>query len=485
MSTKMIFCIGIDLPDQDGIEFFKISSEVGLLDADIVVFRPCLNDFRCYDAYLGVSKISESDSAHFRNQRTHWRNQIKIAVEAGKTVIVILSEKQDRYFYTGTSEKSGTGKSLTTIMHVNQTNNYSLLPFSVNNIVFGSGNSMRLAPEAGVYKTFWDSFEGSLFYNCQFDDDQFTSIIRTRVGSLAVAGKSKTSNLILMPDINFDNVDLHHHSEETNKVEWSRNANELSLRLRACILDIDRQLRADAEVTPPPEWALASIYRGEVESLVENRIENISQKLEILISEKVSAQNELTSLFSLRSLLFEKGKPLEAAVRNALRIVGFETDTFKNGDSEFDAVFWGPEGRFIGEIEGKDNKPIAIEKASQLERNISEDFAREEVADRAHGVLFANAYRLMPVEARGDFFTQKVYTSADRSRIALVRTPDLFRVALYLRDNEDSEFAAICRESIVRGLGGLVRFPEMPDRKNSTVEDTVQGSIMQSGSKHD
>jgi hypothetical protein len=55
------------------------------------------------------------------------------------------------------------------------------------------------------------------------------------------------------------------------------------------------------------------------------------------------------------SLLYEAGKPLERAVLRALKALGFKATPFTEDGSEFDAVFSAPEGRFIGEVEGKND----------------------------------------------------------------------------------------------------------------------------------
>ena len=131
-------------------------------------------------------------------------------------------------------------------------------------------------------------------------------------------------------------------------------------------------------------------------------------------------------------------------------------------DSEFDAIFTSQEGRFIGEAEGKDNRSVNIDKFSQLERNLNEDFAKEEVNEFAKGVLFGNAFRLQPVETRGATFTEKCQTAAARLGVALVRTSDLFIPSRYLKTHKDIEYARQCREAIFMTSGNVVVFPAPP-----------------------
>jgi hypothetical protein len=151
--------------------------------------------------------------------------------------------------------------------------------------------------------------------------------------------------------------------------------------------------------------------------------------------------------------------------------MGFVAERFDDGQSEFDAVFTSPEGRFLGEAEGKDKQAINIDKLSQLERNLQEDFAREGVVEYAKGVLFGNPYRLTPVQERPAPFTQKCLAGAKRSGIALVFAPSLFAPAKYLKEHEDLEYARQCREAIFQRCGEIVIFPQ-PQTDSRTISET-------------
>lgn len=109
---------------------------------------------------------------------------------------------------------------------------------------------------------------------------------------------------------------------------------------------------------------------------------------------------------------------MEDAIFEALRLIGFKANNYKDELSEFDVVFISLEGRFLGEAEGRDNSAINIDKLSQLERNLQEDFQKDDVKNYAHEVLFGNAYRLKPPPERRDFFTEKCLTGARRAGIS-------------------------------------------------------------------
>ena len=159
--------------------------------------------------------------------------------------------------------------------------------------------------------------------------------------------------------------------------------------------------------------------------------------------------------------MYEKGKPLEAAIINALQIIGFKARPYKDATSEFDVVFESSEGRLIGEAEGKDTKAVNVDKLRQLSMNIHEDLLREEITSQAKGVLFGNGYRLQAVETREVAFTDKCVSAALTSSTALIATADLYKAAQYLSAKFDSDFAALCRDKMLSGVG-ITMLPNPP-----------------------
>ncbi len=164
----------------------------------------------------------------------------------------------------------------------------------------------------------------------------------------------------------------------------------------------------------------------------------------------------------LRTLLYEKGKPLERAILEALEILGFKAEQYKEGRSEFDVVLESGVDRLLGEAEGKDSKPINVDKLRQLAMNIHEDLQREEVSAPARGVLFGNGYRFMPPGERGAQFTEKCIIAAQSSSTALVTTSDIFAAIQYLTSQDDDGYAKQCRDAMLTGTG-YVRLPSPPE----------------------
>lgn len=376
MSKKTIYAIGVELPDQEGFNVYDVKSDLSLLDADIILFRPTLEDFRADGHYHGRPLLSQHGSFEVAEKISHWAIQLRTAVDSGKTVVILLPEKNEFYRYTGEVRTSGSGRSQQRNNIVALVNNYQLIPWSLGDRVFGTGQGMQLAQKAEILARYWKAFANQSVYHVHFSATA-TPLVVTKSAGKTVGVIAK--NLLLLPELCWD------ASTFVNKAgtEWSKAAHTFALSLRNELLGIDAALKSGIQATPEPPWAQSSIYRLSVEDAIEAKISSLTSRIEATLKQREQHRTELKKSAAMRALLYEKGPALEAAVREALTALGFKTGTFKNGDSEFDAVFECDEGRFLGEVEGRDNKPIAVEKYSQLERNINEDLQREEVVSPA------------------------------------------------------------------------------------------------------
>src|SRR5262249_31440769 len=147
-------------------------------------------------------------------------------------------------------------------------------------------------------------------------------------------------------------------------------------KLVTALVGLAEALASERAVTPPPSWVTDAGYRLPQEAILASQLLVAQRRLEQIEAEKHKLQQDLIQAGSLRRLLYEQGEQLEDAILEALRLMGFTANPFEDGDSEFDVVFTSPEGRFLGEAEGKDNRAVNIDKFSQLERNLHEDFEK-------------------------------------------------------------------------------------------------------------
>ncbi len=467
---RRIFSVGLNLPG-DPAEYVPFHSDKALFDADIVIFRPTFEDYLAVESYAGTPLLTESDSSAVVQDCTHWRSELKAAADAGKVVFVMLYKPERRYYYTGQRTQSGTGRYQRTTNHVDSIDSYGSIPLTLAGLTPRGGTEITTYPQLGPLAAYWAQFGSSSAYEVYFDASNVTPILGTKgrektVG--AYVGTKRGGALVLLPPLSWDEDSLS-YARGGNEY-WNKNAVAFGKRVVAALVEAADALQLSGARSAVPDWATAPDHDTSLELRLRSEINEFDNKMTSLAEMRKAKQAELDEASVLRWLLFETGKPLERAILKALALLGFSSEPFKDAGSEFDAVFVAPEGRCLGEAEGKDNKAINVDKISQLARNLDEDFAREGVTAYAKGVLFGNAYRLQPVAERGDFFTEKCKTTAERMKVALVRTPDLFVAARYLAGTTDSEYARACREAILSTNGQVVAFPNPPGAKGAVPE---------------
>lgn len=468
MPKRRIFTVGFDLPGSE-FEYIKFDSDQTLLDADIVLYEPTLGhcSFEHGEGYSGKAILSHSSSFSAKARLDHWRAEIVAAVNAGKLVLVYLAKPVEYCRYTGERQFSGTGRSRVQTNIVTDVSSYEAVP-NVKRVIPKSGSAIRLEKDGAYLAPYWKEFAELSPYEVEIEGDFNRVLLRSQAGdrTIGAAFHGKTGVLLFLPPLRYDR-DKFLRDAETGEDEakqyWTKEALKVGKRLVAALVGLADVLKQSSQITPPPAWSLSSEYRLARESELEVSITAHTAEIAKLQSEKATLEKQLDDAGGLQRLLFEQGKPLEGVILELMKIFGFDAQSFSDGEFEFDGIFVSPEGRCLGEAEGKDNRAINIEKFGQLERNLQEDFARDAVTEYAKGVLFGNAYRLTPVPDRAEFFTKKCISAAKRIGAALIRTPDLFRPAKYLTENpSDAEYAKSCREAIISTAGDIVVFPTPP-----------------------
>lgn len=463
MALKKILGVGFSAAPTD-IEYVSFTSKTSLLDWDIVLYRPKIPDYYIYgEKYQGKPLLDENASFALKESCEHWRREIKQLFDGGKTVVVFLSGLQEVCVHTGQRTYSGTGRNQKTTYHVEIYNNYQSIPISLSPLS-SAGNEMKLiGQDATVLSSYWSSIGKYSTYQVQLQDLKAPACLVTRTGDKPVGfvhrDKSSNGALLLLPDIDFESGIF--IKEENHKKYWTPEAKKFAGLLVSSIVALDKELQSSSEQTPQPDWASSSDFDLDSEDRLRSELLVIEQKIKDVqrIKEKIIVS--LREAGKFRALLFEKGRALEFIVIEALRLLGFVANNFKESESEFDVVFECAEGRLIGEVEGKDNKPVNIEKMRQLSMNIHEDLQRDEVKSPAKPVLFGNGFRLEKLNERANPFTDKCHSAAISSSTALVFTPDLFYPIQYILKRPNENYSRECRLSILNGIG-RVKFPPIP-----------------------
>jgi hypothetical protein len=464
---KKIITIGFDIPGFSE-NYFPYSSSQSLLDADIIVFEP---DFSSYHMdysnpyYQGKPSYDENESFRLKEDTRHWHTEISTALQDGKTVFVFMGGYKEVFVHTGQKQYSGTGRNARITNIVTSYNNYEFLPIDIPELTPKGGKELRFNNNP-IFSTFWNEFNEYIVYESYINGKIELPLFFTKTGNKPVGGLFHVGkgNLVLLPPIRYPEKFTKYEKEEAY---WTDEAVKFGKRLIQVLIDIDSALRGAVETTPPPDWVSKKEYKIKSEIELKRKIDSVSKKIEKLTVEKNTLLNTLQRETSLRNLLFEKGKPLENAIINALEILGYKAEQYDDGNLEIDQVIVSPEGeRFIGEAEGKDNNAINIDKFRQLESNIQEDLQRDEVSEPAIGIIFGNGYRLASPPQRREQFTEKCIKNAKRLNVVLVRTSDLFKVARYVKENNDKKFATECRKAILKSRGKIVKFPEIKYSKS-------------------
>lgn len=463
MTKNKIFTVGFGLPG-DEFEDVEFESDRTLLDADIILFEPSFGDADSYERHNGERLLDKDDSVRVKRCLTHWRSEITSALNAGKLVIVFLARPLEAFRYTGSTQDSGTGRSRVSRDIVTKVTSYEAVPF-IKTVQAKSGTAIKVERDARFIAPYWAEFETYSPYEVTIGGEFSQVLLRPKSGDRVVgaAVMREVGALLFLPPLRYDEDDFFFTHPDTEEESWTEEALKFGKRLLAALGEIATSLKKAAQFTPAPSWTKDGKFQLASEDRLSAAIEQCVEAIQRLEAERTALESNRIDAGRLRGLLFEQGKPLEASILEALRIFGFNAQPYADGDSEFDCVFVGPEGRCLGEAEGKDTKAINIDKFSQLERNLQEDFHRDDVEAYAKGALFGNAYRLAPLEGREGFFTEKCLAAAKRVGIALVRTPDLFEPARYLQDNpQDREYAEKCRKAIFEAEGVVVVFPPVP-----------------------
>ena len=433
--TKRVLTVGCRIPGGFG-EHVSFDSRASLLDADFVLFCPPL--------------VLRTDN--LKHTIDHWNRELEDALDAGNTAFVLLSHYKE-----------------VTLGRKSVVANYDVLPYPID-VVRSTGTSMTLNQGQSILGDYWQQFGAESRYLVHMTElNDFDPIVVTRHGDRVVGAIHRAENgsgaLVALPWISLDREEFAYVPDGyDDSYTWSHEAVEWGRRYFETLSSLDDALKFRDSRTPTPLWAQSDAFKTGQEITLSEELGGIEARITRLNSKKEETEARIASAASLKSLVFEQGHELEGAVLQAMSLMGFEANSYRDADSEFDAVLECPEGRCIGEVEGRDNKAISIDKMRQLEVNILEDFERDEVSQLAKGVLFGNAFRLTPPPDRPvDHFTAKCMTAAERNGTALIRTCDLFEVAKALADNMDSDFAAACRRAILDAHGQVVEFPRPPE----------------------
>ncbi len=438
MSQKHLFYT-LECPlNVNSVKNIAFKSKESIIDADVVLINPaaihkvCLPFLHKYSD--GTSSVPAESTPDLMGLFDWRKKQIEAVLKEGKIVFAFFASLSS----CDCLIRDGAFVSTT------QLDNYSWWPISLSRyIVQGYGDKLTLSNPQHWMASFYHAFKDILNYQAYLDLEQaptrnvfITNKAKRTVGCEFIYHyRDKIGRLVLLPP--FKN-------------------SPLAGKLIGVLLDCASKVLGEKVSTPPPDWISGYKLAGEDQPL--KAIAKHREEIEKLNRETAKEQEEFNNTVQFKGLLYEQGKTLEDAVIESMRRLGFKAGNIKKDDLEHDIVFISAEGRGIAEVEGKNNKAVDIDKATQLIRVIAEDFSEND--SYACGVLIGNPHRLKEPTEREKPFTSKVYISATRHNFSLLTTVELYRAIEYLFAHpQDDQFKQKCRETIFATQGKEIRFP--------------------------
>lgn len=450
---KHITAINFEIPGQEEFNSF-FNTKLSLDESDIVIIKPFEQYHGVENKFKGKDSYGDTSSQIIKEDSEYWRQEIGSFVKSGKNVFVIATSLYDFYVRNGKFHISGTGRNSSRTNYVESYDNYKF----ITNLRITNTNGSSFKVIDNSMNELVKTFSSILSFKCYIGADNLKPLLATKNGREIVSGviPIERGNLVLLPFIDFEDL----AETKNGKAAWPKQAIQLGNNFINFIVELNDKILHKQEKSIKPTWLDQDLFKMKVELELGKKIITNNQKIENLTSENNNISEQIYKETIIKDLIFETGKPLERAVIKALEILGYSAENYDNGKLELDAVIVSPEGdRFIGECEGKDNKDIDVSKFRQLNDSLAEDFEREEVREKAKGIIFGNPQRLIEINKRTLDFTEKCKAGAKRENIALIKTVDLFFVAKYILENNDEDFKKRCRDSIINQLGSIVVFP--------------------------
>jgi len=443
--------------DQLRLDGFGSLSEVEIAVFYLSFYGCHYNDDSSNSTYRGKRLLNQESSTKLLEHIVHWKREVESFLNHGKTLILFLEQKETLYIHTGDKKISGTGRNQQVTNIVQDVDNYNFLPFDLS--IYPSEGRIIL-PASPIVNNFYSGTKEILHYEAYITGNNLVPLFISKNKDKILGCYFKVMNgyVIVLPllEIGYENF-------EKQNGDWNVKGLKYSEKLKMLLQKLNNSIKTNINKTPPPIWAELSEYEIKDAEEIKKKVIQVNSIIKNAIFEKENLEMLLPQAQILKDLLYESGKPLELAVIKALEILGYSAENFNDGKLELDQIIISPEGyRYIGECEGKDNKAIDVSKFRQLTDNLTEDFEREDVNEKAFGLLFGNSQRLIEPSKRTLDFTQKCLSGAKRDNIGLIRTIDLFIVARYLLENSNEVFKKDCREAIHKQLGGIVNFPTIP-----------------------
>jgi hypothetical protein len=170
-----------------------------------------------------------------------------------------------------------------------------------------------------------DEFGAASRYEVLLTTEGLPIYVVTKIGEKPVGAifrsNASSGTLLLLPDIDFEPETF---TKIKNGTEvWTSAASQFAAQLVSAVVSLDRALKAGAEVSAEPSWASDLRYSLPGESALRTDLLSAETQVEQAQKRKEEIAEALKMAGASRALLFEKGKPLERAIIDVLKLLRF------------------------------------------------------------------------------------------------------------------------------------------------------------------
>src|SRR6478735_2320077 len=203
--------VGFEIPG-NSVDFVDFKSSKSLLDADTIVFAPNIGSYSYYERYESKPRMSDEDSARLVSDADHWRRELVIALESGKTVFVFMVGAPDVWVFSGRKEYAGTGRNARVSNIVVPFDPYSSIPLPglVGLVQRRTGERIKPTGQLGLSAPYWQEFGPCTTYEAYLEKPIGSAALVTQTGEKMVGGivrfKNWKGSVVLLPPPDFDKI---------------------------------------------------------------------------------------------------------------------------------------------------------------------------------------------------------------------------------------------------------------------------------------
>lgn len=411
-----IACIGY-MSEYNHKDVFDIAfdSKESILEYDLLIidFETLYTPYKHYEYYKGKGRLSDNDSVRIQEDIRRRKNEILEFLKSGKDIIVILSNKDYRYYYTGKYEYSGTGRNARKTSYVEEVYLTDVIP-KFPSTIDSSGSGIQIINKSS--NEFFEKYKNCFKYKAyteDIDDNKKILNIKGTTKTISYYEEYEKGIILFFPQPTFEHLGK---SASTKELNFFKDINILLSSIK------------HNNTMPLPEWT--KDYKLPNEQEIINDINDIDMKIEKLRIEKDKTNEQLVKLQNKKRLFTACDTELEEIVKDTFEEIGFSI--LKFGGNEEDILMEYKKKPFIVEIKGLD-KSAAEKNAAQTAKWIANYFA--ETGKKPKGILIVNAFKNKLLEDRQETFPNQMIKYSAQQEICLLSTMQLLNIYYAIINN--------------------------------------------------